>query len=105
MAEPAAVDRNRDELEFLTRLLASTASAVDHDALLGAVIDETRAATRSQVCSLYLWQEADAVLVLTATNGLSQSGIGEVRLGLGEGVTGWVAKNRKALVVRDTHKD
>jgi signal transduction histidine kinase len=28
-----------------------------------------------------------------------------VRLGLGEGVTGWVAKNRKALVVRDTSKD
>jgi signal transduction histidine kinase len=105
MAEPAAVDRNRDELEFLTRLLASTASAVDHDALLGAVIDETRAATRSQVCSLYLWQEADAVLVLTATNGLSQAGIGKVRLGLGEGVTGWVAQNRKPLVVRDTHKD
>jgi signal transduction histidine kinase len=105
MAAPAAENRNRDELEFLKRLLASTASAVDHDALLRAVIDETRAATGSQVCSLYLWQESDAELVLTATNGLSQSGIGNVRLGLGEGVTGWVAKNRRPLVVPDTRNE
>jgi signal transduction histidine kinase len=101
----STVDRRNDELEFLTQLLASTASAVDHDALLSAVIDETRAATGSQVCSLYLWHEPTSELVLTATNGLSQTGIGRVRLGLGEGVTGWVAKNRKPLVVRDTRKD
>jgi signal transduction histidine kinase len=100
-----AVDRSTDELEFLTQLLASTASAVDHDALLAAVIDETRAATGSQVCSLYLWHEQTSELVLTATNGLSQTGIGRVRLGLGEGVTGWVGQNRKPLVVRDTSKD
>ena len=105
MPKPAAVNRNRDELEFLKRLLASTASAVDHDALLRAVIDETRAATGSQVCSLYLWQESTSELVLTATNGLSQSGIDNVRLGLGEGVTGWVAENRRPLVVPDTRKD
>ncbi len=105
MPTATIADRSRDELEFLTRLLASTASAVDHDALLTAVIDETRAATGSQVCSLYLWHEPTSELVLTATNGLSQSGIGRVRLGLGEGVTGWVAKNRKPLVVRDTSKD
>jgi signal transduction histidine kinase len=105
MSTPSTVDRSKDELEFLTRLLASTASAVDHDALLGAVIDETRAATRSQVCSLYLWHEPNSELVLTATNGLSQTGIGRVRLGLGEGVTGWVAQNRKPLVVGDTRKD
>ena len=41
---------------------------------------ETRAATGSQVCSLYLWQESTSELVLTATNGLSQLGIGNVRL-------------------------
>lgn len=105
MAGPAAVDRGRDELEFLKRLLAETANAVDHDALLRAVIDETRTATQSQVCSLYLWQESTTELVLTATNGLSQSGIGRVRLGLDEGVTGWVAANRRPLVVPDTGKD
>ena len=71
MPKPTAANRNRDELEFLKRLLASTASAVDHDALLRAVIDETRAATGSQVCSLYLWRESTSELVLTATNGLS----------------------------------
>jgi signal transduction histidine kinase len=105
MPAQAAVDRSRDELEFLTRLLSGTANAVDHDALLAAVIDETRAATGSQVCSLYLWHEATSELVLTATNGLSQTGIGRIRLGLGEGVTGWVGQNRKPLVVRDTRKD
>jgi hypothetical protein len=46
------------------------------------------------LCSLYLWHDDEKVPVLTATNGSAQSGVGRARLGLGDGVTGWVASRR-----------
>jgi GAF domain-containing protein len=93
------------ELTFLRRLLATSAAAVDHSSLLRAVIDETREATRSDVCSLYLWEPEPAELVLTATNGLSKDGIGKVRLRLGQGITGSVAEQGRPLSVPDVRLD
>ena len=93
------------ELDFLRRLLAGTAGAADHQALLKTVIDKTRESTGTQVCSLYLWQESSRRLVLTATNGLASEGIGVVGMRLGKGVTGWVAENRRPLVVPDTREE
>ena len=84
------------QLAFLERVVRATAEQADHDQLLRRIIDEATEATDTQVCSLYLWDETEKVLVLTATNGLAQSGVGQVRLGLGEGVTGWVAAQRRA---------
>ena len=89
------------QLAFLERVVQATAEEGDHAALLRTIIDETTEATGTQVCSLYLWDDDEKVLVLTATNGLAQSGIGRVRLGLGEGVTGWVAAQHSPLAVPD----
>jgi signal transduction histidine kinase len=89
------------ELAFLRRLLASSAAARDHQEVLTAVIDQTWEATGSDVCSLYLWDSDAGELVLTATNGLIQEGVGRVRLRLGEGVTGLVAAQRRPLSVPD----
>jgi signal transduction histidine kinase len=89
------------ELAFLRRLLASSAAARDHEEVLRAVIDQTWEATGSDVCSLYLWDSEASQLVLTATNGLTQEGVGRVRLRLGEGVTGLVAAQRRPLSVPD----
>jgi signal transduction histidine kinase len=93
------------QLAFLERVVRATAEQVDHDQLLRRIIDEATEATDTQVCSLYLWEDAEKVLVLTATNGLAQSGVGEVRLGLGEGVTGWVAAQRAPLAVPDVRAE
>src|ERR1700737_1199988 len=89
------------ELAFLRRLLANSAAARDHQEVLRAVIDQTWEATGSDVCSLYLWDSEASQLVLTATNGLTQEGVGRVRLRLGEGVTGLVAAQRRPLSVPD----
>jgi signal transduction histidine kinase len=97
-AEPATTTR---QLAFLERIVQATAEEGNHAALLRTIIDETTESTGTQVCSLYLWNDDEKVLVLTATNGLAQSGVGRVRLGLGEGVTGWVASHRAPLAVPD----
>src|ERR1051326_3194142 len=98
MVWPPAVEDSREQLErkvpelsFLQTTARLSSSAVYHEEVLRTIIDQTVEATNTQVCSLYLWDATEKVLVLTATNGLSPSGIGAVKLGLREGVTGWVA--------------
>src|SRR5260370_9138012 len=93
------------QLAFLERVVRATAEQVDHEQVLRRIIDEATEATDTQVCSLYLWDDAEKVLVLTATNGLAQTGFGVVRLGLGEGVTGWVAAQRSPLDVPDVRSE
>jgi phosphotransferase system enzyme I (PtsP) len=95
---------HQDQLEGI-QLLVSGSAVDDDEELLNAVIDRTRAATGTQVCSLYLWHESSKRLVLTATNGLAKEGIGIVKMRLGQGVTGWVAKHRRALGVPDTRAE
>lgn len=85
--------------------LVGTSQVAGREELLNAVIDRTRAATGTQVCSLYLWDEGSKRLALTATNGLAKEGIGVVKMRLGQGVTGWVAKHRHALAVPDTRAE
>src|SRR5258708_2626764 len=102
MSDPG---RRLRELTFLERIARASATASDHAALLRSIVDETTEATDTQVCSLYLWDDRERVLTLTATNGLAVSGIGRVKLGQGEGVTGWVAAQRRPLAVPDVRED
>jgi signal transduction protein with GAF and PtsI domain len=51
----------------------------------------------SDSCLLYLLQDKE--LVLCASNNPKPSTIGNVRLKLGEGLTGWVARERRLLSI------
>jgi signal transduction histidine kinase len=93
------------QLGFLERIVRATAESSDHEDLLRSIINQATVATGTQVCSLYLWDSVEQLLTLTATNGLAQSGVGQVRLGLGEGVTGWVAATRRPLAVPDVRAE
>lgn len=104
-ATQAVLERRVRELSFLERIVRVSASTLDQTRLLRSIIDETTAATGTQVCSLYLWDESEDVFSLTATNGLAQWGVGQVKLGLGEGVTGWVGAQRQPLTVRDVRNE
>ncbi|MBM3787030.1 MAG: GAF domain-containing protein [Acidobacteria bacterium] len=55
-------------------------------------------------CIIYLKERTD--LVLCASNIAPASAVGNVRLTIGEGLTGWVAKNRRLLSIsREAYKD
>src|SRR5438128_723048 len=58
----------------------------------------------SDSCLLYLLHEKE--LVLCASNHPRPSAIGHVRLKLGEGLTGWVARERRLLSIsREAYAD
>ena len=55
----------------------------------------------SDVCSLYLLEEDQNTLLLRATKGLDPAAVGKVRLKIGEGLTGQVAKERRVLAIEE----
>ena len=52
---------------------------------------------RAAVCSVYLYDEKSGDLVLTANQGLSSDSVGNVRLKLGEGITGAALKELRPI--------
>jgi sugar diacid utilization regulator/putative methionine-R-sulfoxide reductase with GAF domain len=93
------------ELRFLQRLALAASSTLDGATLVNLVIAETTEATETDVCSVYLLAPDGEHLVLAATNGLSQDGVGRVRLSVGDGVTGWAAEVREPVVVPDVRAE
>ncbi|MGI8607654.1 MAG: helix-turn-helix domain-containing protein [Candidatus Dormibacteria bacterium] len=100
----APEDTSLRELLFVQRLSKAAASTLEPDALLDLIIHETTGAMQVEVCSIYIYDSEDEI-VLTATNGLDSGNIGKARMRLGEGITGWVAANQQALVVPDVTKE
>lgn len=93
------------ETAFLQRLALAAASTLDPGGLVRLVIAETTEALGTDVCSVYLLEPDGEHLLLAATNGLSQAGVGRVRLRVGEGVTGWAADERRPAVVPDVREE
>src|SRR5579859_4033592 len=93
------------ELGFLVRLAQAAASTQKPDELLALIIREATSAMGTDVCSLYLVVPPGGELLLTATNGLNENMVGKVRMRVGEGITGWVAETRQAVVAPDVGRD
>ncbi len=93
------------ELEFLQRLALQAAQTLDAPSLVRLVINETTGAMGVDVCSVYLLEPRTRDLVLAATNGLSQTGVGLVRMRMGEGITGWAAHERRPVTVADVRAE
>ncbi|MEW6583708.1 MAG: GAF domain-containing protein, partial [Actinomycetota bacterium] len=98
-------DHTLRELRFLQRLALAAGSTLDSRDLVNLVISETTEATETDVCSVYLLEADREHLLLTATNGLSQAGVGRVRLRINEGITGWAAAELRPVVVPDVRAE
>jgi signal transduction histidine kinase len=98
-------DARIDEITFLADVAHLAARARTLEDLTGTVIDRARAASRADVCSLYLVDRDNSGLTLAATNGLDQEAVGVARLGMGQGITGLAAQSQLTIVSPDVHKD
>ena len=54
---------------------------------------------RAAVCSIYIYDEQDGVLVLRATKGLNPDAVGKVQLALGEGIVGRSVRDLRPICV------
>ena len=84
-------------LNHIVRQAAMAGSDIEQ---MEIIVAEVRAAMSVEVCSLYI-AHGDGDLVLAATRGLDKGAIGTVRMKVGEGLVGIVAKTCHPLNVED----
>jgi signal transduction protein with GAF and PtsI domain len=99
--------RQKDrELDVLRRISETISGTLDQEAVLERIIELVVEVTRGDAAFLYLLNDAREALVLRASTQPHPSLIGRIRLELGEGITGWVARERTPVAIaRDASED
>ncbi|MBW3625844.1 MAG: GAF domain-containing protein [Armatimonadetes bacterium] len=87
------------EADALHRVSEAIASAGDIDQMLDVVAKVAISVTGTEACFIYLRDEISGDLTMRALAGEDPSVVGKIRLHAGEGVTGWVAREMKTLVI------
>jgi len=87
------------EVLFLHRISAIVASQRSLDEMLGEVIGFTIQATACDACLVYLLDRPAGEVVLRASQVPHAASIGNLRIEIGQGVTGWVAQHRSIVAL------
>jgi signal transduction histidine kinase len=94
-------DRQQSELLVLSRISAALSGLWDLDAILGVGLDSTLDIMDGTIGEILLIDENTGELSHLVHRGLSKEFVENVRLSLGEGITGSVAQSGKAVLLED----
>lgn len=94
--------REREKIRALQEIGAALGSTLDMDELLTMVVSRISTVMDSERSTVYLLDEETDELVSKVAQG---GEIQEIRLGLGEGFAGTVAKSGRALNIEDAYED
>jgi len=94
------------EIEALRRISEATGAAFASEEMLQSIAEIAMRITDAEICHIFLFDESREELVLRAATGNDRQFIGQIRLKPGEGITGWVARERRPVAVpREAYKD
>lgn len=91
--------QTRRELDVLRRISETISCTLDQEAVLKRIIELVVEVTGGDAAFLYLLDEGGEALVLRASKQPHPRFIGRIRLELGEGITGWVARERTPVAI------
>ncbi len=96
---------NREHLEILSLEEISMLVSSDYDLpeVLKTVAEKLALQLKASVCNIYLLEGNE--LLLTATYGFDQENIGKIRIRIGEGITGNVAKTMQPINLSNATND
>ena len=101
MSRVKELESRLDHTELQLRLLQKISRFISREMMLGAALQQVVSLVvefmECDSCLLYLLQDQE--LVLCASNNPHPDTIGRVRLHFGEGLTGWVARERRLLAI------
>jgi GAF domain-containing protein len=97
--------RRMAELRGLHRIISAANSTLDLDTSMQLVVETVAEVIGVEACSVYLYDKNSDDLTLRATRGLNSAAIGQVRIGMGQGITGWAAREGRPVAVRDVRRD
>ncbi|MFQ6371343.1 phosphoenolpyruvate--protein phosphotransferase [Shewanella sp. YIC-542] len=89
-------------LNTLRDITQAVASARDLDAALELLVKQIKTAIATECCSIYILDKEK--LVLSATDGLKPSAVGNVRMPITEGLVGLVAEREEAINLADARQ-
>jgi serine phosphatase RsbU (regulator of sigma subunit) len=100
-----ALRKRLKELEFLTRSSHALNSTLDLDQVLDVIVKIVREAVSAETVSVLFFDAKKESMIFEIARGKRGKDIVGLRVPIGEGVVGWVAKNQRPLIVNDLHKD
>ena len=101
----AKLKQKSDQLAAVREISRAIAEAQNLDDTLDLITRRTTEVMQVDSCSIYLYNKAGDRLALAASTGLNQTGLGEVSLPSGVGLTGWAAAHRQTVAVTDAFAD
>jgi signal transduction protein with GAF and PtsI domain len=93
------------EADVLHRISASISNQLDLEAILKHIVEVVVEVTKADACLLYLLSDNQDELILRASKNPHPKLIGRITIGLGEGITGWVAQERTRVVIQSNAND
>ncbi|HET9496224.1 MAG TPA: GAF domain-containing protein [Chloroflexia bacterium] len=93
------------DLMALHRVISAANSSLKLNDMLKEIVQAVVEVTHADICSIFLYEPEWDQLVLTATSGLNTDRVGDIRLRLGEGITGWAALVGKPVAVKEAWSD
>jgi len=96
-----------NRLRKLTEANRSLAEIESLDDLLPRLMDLAKQVTAAEASILFLYNTESRLLEIVSIKDdqFGEKAKGTVKFKMGEGVTGWVAQNRKAIMIEDAQKD
>jgi two-component sensor histidine kinase len=94
-----------DQLAAVREISRAIAGAQDLNDTLDLITRRTTELMHVDSCSIYLYNQAGDKLVLAASTGLKNPGLGEIYLPRGAGLTGWAAEHRQTVAVTEAFAD
>ncbi len=99
-------DETVDELKVFSDLSHLFASTLELDHTLNEIVQLVSRLSHADACFLFLRDLATNDLILSASKTPHPHEVGRIRLKVGEGITGWVAKHHKPVAIsKNAHED
>ena len=87
------------EVHILHRISESISSSLELETVLKQIVEVVVEVTKADACLLYLLSEKQDELILRASKNPHPRLIGRISIGMGEGITGWVAREKVPVVI------
>ncbi len=100
------LEAKEQELKILHEVAKDISDNLDLSELLHRIVDTVMAFVKADSCLVYLYDEDHDELVLSASSDPKTNSVGSISLKLGEGVTGWAAKEKQPVcLAKEAYRD
>lgn len=99
---------SRRKLEFLSTLYkvgSSVSKTLNISKLFDTILQQVQEVMNVENCSLMAFDTLSQTLTLDAAIGVPSNMVGQIQVAMGEGIAGWVAQNKKPVLLKDVSKD